>query len=1019
MVPLLARKQSAAVAAAQFMRYVDGGNTMDSLRRWLRLAAIVEALVFFIPGVSSAQVRCTVTDTGVIRELRVGDATLARDTFVNIVKPDWKGSWARQDEAMGVQVQCRWEGAKEVFTGSLQSEVGPVAFAETVTSKGDEVKVEYSLTPTARLEGVGIVLMMSLPVEGHAGTTTWIASDDRTLDQKLLPAQLDANNYHVIHSEEVDWFGWMPNTGEGLQVTGDGKGITGGYIQDDRKFGSQVFGIHCHVSGSSVMEAGKKVTFGLSFRPLTKLMLDRTRAATAEGARSLLPPLTSKEKLRLGSVKPSSSRVKLYEPITFGLDLSATFDNPFDPGDIDVSARITTPSRKTITVPGFYYQGYERYQKGTAERLTRLGDPGWKVRFAPPELGKHTVVVTARDRTGQVISKPIGFMAVASDSRGFVRRSPQTPYYLQFDNGTPYFAVGWNVCWAGRSGRTYDYDKWLPALGRSGGNYARIWLVRWNLGMEWSSQDPDCGNEFPGLGKYSLTNAWRLDQVMETARQSGIYVMLCQGYHGELMDTKAYFGEDRWQLSPYNSALGGPCQTPKEFWSSEEAKKLYQRRLRYMIARYGGYANVLSWEFWNEVFAPVEWIKPMEEFMIANDPYHHLITTTYGDDKVWQLKEMDYTQTHSYGSDDMLHDCTGNIAADSRDYTEKFGKPYMMGEFGIDWKTSDAKHDVNNIGTNLHNGMWASVMQRSFGAAAVWYWEEMHVRDNYHHLTAVRRFVDTIPWNRLNSRIARFSHPTAQAPQDAPWRDLHFQAKLGWAKATGTDFALRNDGTLEGNGEFSSVLFSDSKADMKTPLRFHVNLVKPGKLGFHVGLVSNTAVIHVRVDGQEVWTKEFVAGDGVGAFSKFHPEWGDLWQSDFNQDFEVEIPTGEHTIELENTGKDHATLSQYWLTSYLDPTYARIDILGLSTDTLSLVWLHNQDSNWYSDSKGLKLEKISGMSCDLLDLPDGNYTIQWWDTWKGKPIAETKAKCEKGRLPLSPPVFVRDVAAKVSRVRGQ
>lgn len=982
------------------------------MMRWLLVGAAVGFCEAAGVSAALAQVSCDAAGSGVLKEVRVGGTVLARDVFVNIVKPDWRGSWARQDDPRAAKVERRKEGAKESFSGALQSEAGPLAFEESVTSAPDELRVSYSLTPSARMEGVGIVLMISLPTEGHAGSTSWVASDGRLLDQKLLPANLDADHYHIIHSDAVDWFGWMPKAGDGLEIVVDGKGITGGYIQDDRKFGTQAFGVHCHVADSALLEAGKKITFGLTFRPFTQQRFEEVKATMANAARSLLPPLNSQGKLELRSVKPSAKQVGLTEPMEFDLDLSATFDNPFDPEDLDVTASITIPSGRTLRVPGFFYQAYERYERRGKERLTRVGEPMWKVRFAPMEAGNHTCVVTVRDRTREVKSKPVEFACVGGGGRGFVRKSPKTPYYLQFDNGEPYFAIGWNVCWAGRSGQTYDYDKWFPALGKAGGNYARIWLVRWNMGLEWSAEDPDSGNEFPGLGKYSLSNAWRLDYVLDVARRSGIYVMLCLGYHGELMDKEAYFHEDRWRFSPYNAALGGPCKTPAEFWTNADARKLYQRKLRYFIARYGCFTNVLSWEFWNEVTAPVEWVKPMAEYMAANDPYHHLVTTTYGTDEVWRLKEMDYSQTHMYGSDDSLHDCVANVARDSRDYTERFGKPYMMGEFGIDWKTSDAKHDVQNVGTNLHNGLWASVMQRSFGTAAIWYWEEMHARDNHRHLTAIKRFTDTVSWNQLTFRIAKFSRPLAKVAVDTPWRDLKFRGGLGWARATGTDFTLNHDGSVEGAGEFSTVLFSNSKPEMKTPLRFHVNPERPGRFGLHVGLVSNTAVIHVKVDGREVWTKEFVAGEGVGASTKYYPQWG-CWQSDFNQDFEVDVPAGKHVLELENTGKDHVTLSELWLTGYVDPKYASMDVLGLAADRLALVWLHDQNSNWFSDSQGLKPEKVTGLDCDLLDVPEGDYVVQWWDTWKGEPIAKAKAKCNQGRLALKPPAFERDIAAKL------
>jgi len=333
------------------------------------------------------------------------------------------------------------------------------------------------------------------------------------------------------------------------------------------------------------------------------------------------------------------------------------------------------------------------------------------------------------------------FECAAGDNPGFVRRSPDTPYYLEFDDGTPYFGVGENICWA--SGDKLGlYDDWFSSLGDAGGNYCRIWLVRWNMALEWMDEGPRTGRYY-GLGRYSPDNAFRLDWVMEQARENGIYCMLCLGYHGEFMVKPDYFKTNCWQWNPYNVANGGPCQTPGEFWTNEEARKLYKQRLRYYIARWGWDANVLSWEFWNEVNAPAPWVDEMAKHFETIDPYAHLVTTTYGTGAVWEIPEVDYTQAHMYGSDESHPSTTPHVANLSRGYTTRWAKPFMLGEFGIDWKRSDTSHDPDGIGTSLHNGLWASVMTRSFGTAAIWYWDGyVHPKNLYHEYTNIRRFAD-------------------------------------------------------------------------------------------------------------------------------------------------------------------------------------------------------------------------------------------------------------------------------------
>jgi len=47
------------------------------------------------------------------------------------------------------------------------------------------------------------------------------------------------------------------------------------------------------------------------------------------------------------------------------IDLSAGYESPFDPDGIAVDAMVRAPSGKEITVPGFFYQNYERRTTGS------------------------------------------------------------------------------------------------------------------------------------------------------------------------------------------------------------------------------------------------------------------------------------------------------------------------------------------------------------------------------------------------------------------------------------------------------------------------------------------------------------------------------------------------------------------------------------------------------------------------------------------------------------------------------
>jgi hypothetical protein len=153
-------------------------------------------------------------------------------------------------------------------------------------------------------------------------------------------------------------------------------------------------------------------------------------------------------------------------------------------------------------------------------------------------------------------------------------------------------------------------------------------------------------------------------------------------------------------------------------------------------------------------------------------------------------------------------------------------------------------------------------------------------------------------------------------------------------------------------------------------------------------------------------------GEGEWKSTKYYEQWG-VWQSLYDKDFEVPIPAGEHVIEIEDTGADWVSIPHYVFTGCRDPRFAEVDLLGLCTDDFAILWLHDQESNWYNDKHGEPPGEITGLASTLRGLRDGGYRIEWWDTRKGEVIETAEGTCVEGRLPLHPPTFTRDIAAIV------
>ena len=428
--------------------------------------------------------------------------------------------------------------------------------------------------------------------------------------------------------------------------------------------------------------------------------------------------------------------------------------NRFDPEAISLDLEVTPPSGKAVKVPGFFARDYDRNLEGNREVLSPRGEGDWRIRWLPLETGQHKLVVTAVHR-GQRVGQGSAVVNVAAGSRpGLVRVEPTQKRYFCLDNGSPLFLNGLCVCWHGSRG-TYDYDDWLAACQKAGINYIRIWMWHHAFGLEW-----DRGDKL----HYRMDNAWRLDQVLAEAERRGIYVMLCFDYHG-IFEVKPDFwnGNNFWPRHPYNATNGGPCLSQSDFFTHAEARHLYQKRLRYLVARWSAFPNILAWEFFNEIdnVYPylkhddvIAWHRDMGRHLRSIDPYQHLISSSFtgGSERpdLFALPEMDFSQYHSYNE---KHPAQMTAQKTLRFY-EKYKKPFFVSEYGTDWK--GWKPDSDPHFRALHQAIWSGAFTGAAGTGMTWWWESIHSVNLYQHWSALAAFLQGTSLGRGDFTPAQF-----------------------------------------------------------------------------------------------------------------------------------------------------------------------------------------------------------------------------------------------------------------------
>jgi len=413
------------------------------------------------------------------------------------------------------------------------------------------------------------------------------------------------------------------------------------------------------------------------------------------------------------SVKAERDAVRIYERIELEIDLGGAGQDFFDPNDIRLWADFYSPSGRKIAVSGFY-DGLDLRRSPPR--------PVWRIRFAPGEGGRWIYTVGARNRFGETVSPLAGF-AVESDpkQKGFARISRADPRCFEFANGDFFYPIGQNVAWAA------NMKRYFQAVSDYGGNVVRVWLAPWHLPVE-LKREP---------GRYDVAVARQLDAILDLAGTYNLYVILVLHHHGLLRES--------WSECPYNSANGGPCTRPEQFFTSERARALVSRKLDYLCARYASYTSLFAWELFNEAdfaaYTRFEDVSAWHEEMIgrlrASDPYGRPIATSVGGNSwaasIYSLPGLDFVPAHVY-TPQLKH------AIDIlEEQFRPLGKPVFLGEFGAFTNAADERAD--HSGVYLHAGLWYSFTTPWAAASLPWWWD-VHIEadDLYHHFRALARF---------------------------------------------------------------------------------------------------------------------------------------------------------------------------------------------------------------------------------------------------------------------------------------
>lgn len=427
----------------------------------------------------------------------------------------------------------------------------------------------------------------------------------------------------------------------------------------------------------------------------------------------------------------NSEKVGQYEKFEISLKLPKQYSNPFDPEVVDVQAHFITPSGKEESWPAFWYQDYEKSTK-TEQRTTPRGDtktvtrdvyapngePVWKVRYSPTEVGEYQYYIIIKDQSGDIKypadGSRLSFESVRSDSGGNIQISQNDHDYFIYQNGETFLPIG--------HGPEVDLEK-LESYAKNKMNIVQAEFV---------------GYFKAGLGqidRYDLEKLFAFDELLQRAEELGIYLQMgaLVGWP-EFAEVDEWSNNNHWNENFYNSKNGGPIDYPFQFDSDVMAKKYFKNLLRYYIARWGYSTNVFCWQLWGEFDmrnntasaaglryfsedAVVAWHQEISTYIKSLDS-RHLVTTaeasaTY--ERIWQLPSIDFVMIHNYGGS-----IESTLPDKIKDY-QVFNKPIIVQEYGPEPILSDALSEAANR-VAYHNPLWRTMMMKLAGSAMKWTW---------------------------------------------------------------------------------------------------------------------------------------------------------------------------------------------------------------------------------------------------------------------------------------------------------
>ncbi|XEC93617.1 DUF5060 domain-containing protein [Paenibacillus tarimensis] len=479
------------------------------------------------------------------------------------------------------------------------------------------------------------------------------------------------------------------------------------------------------------------------------------------------------------SATPDRETAGQYEKMEWILELSAEYDDPYDPEEIDLRAEFIAPSGKIWPINGFF------------------DGSKWKLRFAADETGEWAYRFLVTDMNGTAETEPAVFHVESSAHHGWLQVSKSNQRTLSYHDGIPFYGVGialpWNIT-----------ESKLDRIAEHGGNLITYWNGNYDTAGIGGGKN-QLESVQSGIGKYDVMKGYRIDQLVDWFEQRDLLMNFVIWPHDSLADKIDW--PSRWHDNAY-SLLGEAV----DFYSDDEMWHYQERLYRYIIARWGYSRSIGIWDLICEVNgtdgwllgdqeAANAWVSKVHRYFKDNDPFQRPTKGSMagGIDGYWDhaYRTLDIADRENYFD---LH--YGAFAEDIRNRWANYEKPLFIGESG---NVTDARI--------YHNALWVS-LANGLASSPIW-WDESKMNDEmFKHMKVFAEFVAGIDISEKREPV-KLTAPYIRQQLDAEM-PLSKQGDLAdwllpdWAEANkdgdGKIFAIEqgNEGTVSSRMRFAS-----------------------------------------------------------------------------------------------------------------------------------------------------------------------------------------------------------------------